>query len=258
MYKIRQHISALQPLFQALSFAWIALAAIALVASSVLAAFGVLPWVDLSLSVQGAPVDHAGIYAQLALTALAVSLCFYLPSHRRVLQLEHAHHRFALRMEDVARAYALAHAEDRKGLFHAASEFDAVKERMMHLRNHPDLETLEPDILEIAAQMSRVSCDLAQTYADEKVDRARDFLVQRQREVSVFQERLDHAKALHLDIRQWASQLDLDETVAQSQLDHLIAELEEILPEIQVSPTSRTQNDQGYAGVVRLPNLAAE
>ncbi|MFK7880487.1 DNA repair protein [Roseobacter sp.] len=258
MHLLRPHLSALQSILQAVSFAWIALAAVALVTCSVLAGFGLLPWIDLPLSLNDVPVQHAGTYAQLLLTALAVSLCFFLPSHRRVMKLEHAHHSFALRMEDVARAYALAHAADRRGLFHAASEFDAVKERMMHLRAHPDLETLEPDILELAAQMSRISCDLAQTYADEKVDRARDFLLQRQREMAVFQERLDNAKALHMDIHQWSNRLELDEAVAQSQLNHLIAELEEILPEIKRPKGSTATSEQNAGGVVRLANLAAE
>lgn len=258
MRLLQPHLSAVQSIFQAVSLAWITVAAIALLTSSVLAGFGILPWANLSLAFNGVQVEHAGLYAQLALTALVVSLCFFLPTNRRVMRLEHAHHRFALRMEDVARAYALAHAEDRRGLFHANSEFDAVKERMMHLRAHPDLEGLEPDILEVAAQMSRISCDLAETYANEKVDRARDFLVQRQREADVFQERLDHAKALHMDIHQWANRLELDEAVAQSQLDRLIADLEDILPEVQDRPRSGSQGQGKPAGIIRLSNLAAE
>ena len=52
---------------------------------------------------------------------------------------------------------------------------------------HPDLGALEPEILELAAQMSRISQDLAETYSDEKVDRARTFLQQRQQEIDTFQ-----------------------------------------------------------------------
>lgn len=236
---------------QTLSLVLITVSTVVLVVSSGMALAGFLPWIDLGLSLNGAPVPQAGIYAQLGLTALLLSMCFFVPTNSRVMRLEAAHHGFQLRMEDVAHAYALAHAADRKGVFQATAEYDAVKERMVHLRNHPDLGSLEPDLLEVAAQMSQISQYLAESYADEKVDRARDFLVQRQQEVDQFQERLDHAKALHCDIRHWLSRVEMDEAMAQSQLDQLVTDLEEILPEAKTKAP-------GTNRVVRLSKLAAE
>jgi len=56
------------------------------------------------------------------------------------------------------------------------------------------LSTLEPALLEVAAQMSHISRELATVYADEKIERARNFLKERQEEVNLFNSRLDQAK----------------------------------------------------------------
>ncbi|MFC2968339.1 hypothetical protein [Acidimangrovimonas pyrenivorans] len=71
-----------------------------------------------------------------------------------------------------ARALARAHGGDREGVFALSSEFDSMRERLTHLRKHPDLSGLEPELLELAAQMSHLSRDLARVYSDEKVARA--------------------------------------------------------------------------------------
>ncbi|WP_187428628.1 hypothetical protein ROLI_012770 [Roseobacter fucihabitans] len=258
MEQFRPALMMTRSLFQGFALALIAVATLVSVLFSGLALAGVLPWLELPLAINGVTLENGGAYAQAAMTLLLLSLCFFLPTNQRVMRLEAAHHSFSLRMEDIARAYAIVHSDDRKGLFQAPSEFDAVKERIVHLRDHPDLGSLEPDILEVAAQMSRISQDLAQSFSDERVDRAHGFLLQRQQEIETFQERLDHAKALHTDIRQWANRLDLDEAVAKSQLDRLIEDLEEILPEIKFAdsetPVANVQEDD----VIRLPRLAAE
>ena len=44
----------------------------------------------------------------------------------------------------------------------------------------------------------------AEVYSDEKVDRARAFLAQRQQEVKMIEERLDEAKVIANDIHNWA------------------------------------------------------
>ena len=64
-------------------------------------------------------------------------------------------------MWDVAQAYQAAHAADRDGVFNLPSEFDSVRERIEHLRRHPDLGRLKPEILELAAQISHESRELA-------------------------------------------------------------------------------------------------
>lgn len=258
MEQFRPALLVTRSVFQSFSLALVAGAAMISVIFSGLAAFGVLPWLELPLAINGVAIENGGVYVQLAVTVLLLSMCFFLPTNQRVLRLESAHHSFSMRMEDVARAYAIVHAQDRKGLFNAPSEFDAVKERIVHLRDHPDLGSLEPDILEVAAQMSRISQDLAQSFSDERVDRARGFLVQRQQEIETFQDRLDHAKALHADIRQWSNRLELDEAVAKSQLDRLIEDLEEILPEIKIQSAGDAEGKDAPESVIRLPRLAAE
>lgn len=112
------------------------------------------------------------------------------------------------------------------------SEFDSVRERMAYLRDHPDLAELEPSVLELASQMSHLSRDLARTYSESSVARARDFLIQRQQEIEEFNTRLDAAKATASEMRVWADKVALEESVAQAQLARLNAELVDILPEL--------------------------
>ncbi|MCV3272424.1 nucleotide exchange factor GrpE [Roseobacter sinensis] len=258
MQTMRPTLVATRTALQGAALTLICLATLAATTLSGLAAVGVVPWLELPLMINETAVPDGGLYLQLALTGLLLCLCVFLPTNRRVMQLESAHHSFSMRMEDVARAYATVHAADRAGAFQAPSEFDAVKERITHLRNHPDLGGLEPDILEVAAQMSRISEDLAQTYSDERMERAYDFLRQRQQEIDSFQERLDHAKALHDDIRQWANRLEVDEDIARAQLNRMAADLNELLPELDLSSSRSTNSPTAPDRVVRLSNVAAE
>ncbi|MEM6890464.1 MAG: DNA repair protein [Pseudomonadota bacterium] len=206
----------------------------------------------MPLTLGGAPIENGGVYVQFGVTFVLVALCFTVPVSQRILKLENSHRSFAISMEDVSRAYASAHASDREGVFQATSEFDAVKERIIALQAHSDLGSLEPDILEVAAKMSHVSADLAQAFSDDRVDRARDFLVQRQQEIDVFNERLDRAKALHADILQWARRVELDEAVARSQIERLAADLQDILPEIGSAGSTASSDNNG---VVRIPKI---
>lgn len=243
MDKVGPAFRVLTVLFQQVSLILMSLCAFCFFVWTVLASFGALPWLEIPIFFSGSPVEHAGMLTQTAITILLISVCFLAPTNYRVMKLEQAHHTFSIRMEDVARAYRFAHADDRKGLFHCRSEFDSVKERINHLNAHPDLTDLEPDIMEIAAQMSHVSQELAQTYSDERVERACDFLRQRQDEISRFEDRIDHAKAIHADIRQWANKIELDEAVARSQLARLIEDLNSVLPEIAGDELNRLRQD---------------
>ena len=183
------------------------------------------------------------MYAQIGLTVLAIGLCFYLPSNRRIMQLETSHRRFSIGMQDVARAYAAVHAADRQQTFQLSSEFDAVRERLAYLRDHPDLSTLEPALLEVAAQMSHISAELAQVYSDDKITRARGFLEQRQEEITLFNGRLDQAKAISTEMKQWLHEVELEESVCAAQLERLRAEMREVLPELGLERTLRTADD---------------
>tara|TARA_R110000744_G_scaffold159712_4_gene275845 strand:+ start:966 stop:1730 length:765 start_codon:yes stop_codon:yes gene_type:complete len=229
-------------LMQRAALAFFALTALGLLAATGMAATGRWPWIDLPLSWNGAPVPDAGMYAQIALTVFAVCLCFFLPSARRTMQLENAHRDFSINMTDITRAYGAVHAADRGDAFRFSTEFDAVRERLAYLRDHPDLSSLEPALLEVAAQMSHISKELAEVYSDERVNRARSFLEQRQYEVDQFNSRLDHAKSVSAEFRHWLTNVELEEAVAAAQLDRLRAEMREVLPELGLETIVATDN----------------
>ncbi len=223
-----------------------------------MAAFGQWPWISVPLRFGKDSVENAGLYVQVGLTVLALGLCFFLPSTRRIMKLETSHRRFSINMNDVARAYAAVHSADRANTFRLSSEFDSVRERLAYLRDHPDLSTLEPGLLEIAAQMSHISKELATVYADEKIDRARSFLRQRQEEVDQFNARLDQAKAITNEMKHWLHEVELEESVASAQLDRLRGEMREIMPELGIERTVPVDRMTPDAQVFKMPPKAAE
>ncbi|MBD3663520.1 DNA repair protein [Sulfitobacter aestuariivivens] len=245
---MRNITNILQFVMQRLAVVVFVAAALALLVATAMAAFGNWAWISIPMQYQGAPVENAGMYAQIGLTALAISLCFFLPSSSRVMQLENSHRQFSVGMQDVARAYAAVHAADRKQNFQLSSEFDAVRERLAYLRDHPDLSTLEPKVLEIAAQMSHMSAELAEVYSDDKISRARSFLEQRQEEIDLFNSRLDQAKGISTEMKQWVHEVELEESVCAAQLERLREEMATILPELGIEKTVQTLDielDQG-------------
>ncbi|WP_353611285.1 DNA repair protein [Roseobacter sp. AzwK-3b] len=235
--QVHSFLGVVQVVLHRLSMLVFLLSALTLTALTVLAALGHAPWLEFIVHIGGTPYDQAGHVAQIAITGLAVLLCVYLPSNWRILRLESSHRRFEIGMRDVARAYAMAHAADRDGLFQLSSEFDAVRERLAYLRDHPDLGALEPALLEVAAQMSHISRELAEVYSDDRVARARAFLTQRQQEVEAFNARLEQAKQTCRELKHWAHQVELEESVAVSQLTRLRDELQAILPEMGLEDT---------------------
>lgn len=171
-----------------------------------------------------------GVYLQIGVTVLLVAVATMIPTNMRMTALERSHRSFHIGMEDVARAYHLCHTADRAGVFTFSSEFDAVRARIAYLRDHPDLSRLEPEVLEVAAQMSQQSRHLADVYSDEKVTRAKAFLEQRQVEAEDQQQKI--VEALHAvhEIGKWAQQVDLEESVVASQLAQLDERLQLALP----------------------------
>lgn len=234
------------------------LSALTLLGATSMAALGQWSWVSLTVYFQGQPVPEAGMYAQIGLTVLAVSLCFFLPSNRRIMQLENSHRSFSIGMRDVAQAYHVVHAADRAQTFKLSSEFDAVRERLAYLRDHPDLSTLEPSLLEVAAQMSHISRELATVYADEKISRARSFLEQRQQEIELFNSRLTQAKGITTELKHWVHEIELEESVAAAQLDRLRTEMQEIMPELGLEMTVRSDPTALDNTIVDLQPKAAE
>lgn len=194
------------------------------------AAFGLAGWPDLTLLVGGQPVPMAGLWATLALILLLVLLCIFLPANARMARLERSHRAFAVSMDDVARAYRTAHAADRRGVFALASEFESVRARMDHLRKHPDLAHLEPELLQIAAQMSYESRDLARVYSEDRVERARAFLRQRQEEAQAYGDRIALARAACDELRRWLTDIEAEERQHQVQVKRLEDDLRVILP----------------------------
>ncbi|WP_264213131.1 DNA repair protein [Leisingera thetidis] len=233
-----------------LSFLMVCLAALAALAATGLSALGIWPWLSLQAGIGAGVSPQAGMAAQIMLTAVAVMLAFFLPASGRILALENSHRRFSLRMEDVLQAYQLAHAADRTGVFTLASEFDAVKERLAFLRTHPDLAGLEPDVLEVASQMSQVSQELADTYSDAKVARARTFLTQRQEELDTFKARLEDAQIIMHELRQWTRDVEIEESIAKSHLGRLRGELFELLPELSAQLQTPPDGSDPEAGSV--------
>ncbi|AXI46123.1 DNA repair protein [Sulfitobacter sp. SK012] len=231
-FKAYGHIA--QQILQWLAIGAFGISAIALTGTTLMAAFGQLRWIDLNLSYNGALLENAGMYAQIGLTALVIAMCFFLPTNRRVMKLETSHRDFNMSMRDVTRAYADVHANDRKEVFKMSSEFDAVRERIAYLRDHPDLSTLEPTVLEVASQMSQISNELAVVYSDDKVDRARKFLTQRQEEMATFKIRIDQAKLVSAELKQWQHEVEMEENLVHAQLDQLRTELQQILPELGI------------------------
>ncbi|MEO0381254.1 MAG: DNA repair protein, partial [Pseudomonadota bacterium] len=168
----------------------------------------------------------------------------------RMIQLETSHRRFELGVNDIARAYHSAHAADREGLFRTGEAFDDMRERIGFMREHPDFEKLEPEILELAAKMSYISRDLADAYSADRVDRARSFLKERQHEIDRFNDRLAHARAIHSEFSNWINRMELDENVARAQMERLLDELETMLPEL--SGPTHVPAITGTAKVTRL------
>ncbi|WP_299837856.1 DNA repair protein [uncultured Jannaschia sp.] len=219
--------------------------AIALTALTAGASAGLLSWPELAFSVGGTPMPRAGMMAQIALTAFVLVLVGYLPTSARVRRLELTNRDFRMSMDDVTRAYAHVHAADREGVFGLSREFDAMRDRIEWMRAHPDLVELEPDVLQVAAQMSVESHDLAQVYARDKVARARDFLRQRQQEIEEYRQRIAMAQANVAEIKRWTQAVDVEEALVEQQLDRLRRDLAEITDTLGLRETDRKRKVVG-------------
>ena len=236
MENLRAGLLKAQIYVQAGAMVLLVLIAIGLVIATLLAAFGAIPWPEVIVFWNTEQIVSAGMWMQVGLTALAVALCFFLPANGRILRLETSHRKFNVSMDDITRAYIAAHSGDRAGAFQLSDEFDQMRARLGFLRKHPDLGDLEPELLEIAAQMSFESRDLANRYSDERVNRARSFLQERQHELERFNDRLEHAKAINSEFKVWINRVELEESVAAAKMEGLLQELEEVLPELSSLP----------------------
>lgn len=205
-------------------------ASLAAVVYTCMSALGYAPWLEMTATFGGIAYTNAGMIIQIATTVALVALACVIPTNARVMALENNHRSFQLKMEDVAQAYHLCHTADRSGVFTMSSEFDAIRERMAYLRDHPDLEKLEPKVLEVAAQMSQQARHLADVYSDDKVSRAKEFLRQRQEEAEKQQDRIVEALHVTQELGKWAQQVELEESIVASQLSQLDERLQTALP----------------------------
>ena len=176
-------------LFQLFAAGVLAVAAFALLVVTMLAAAGVLPWLEVTATFGAAPVPWAGQALQIGGTVLLIVLASYLPASYRVTRLEHAHRRFEIDMDDVTRAYRAAHLADRAETFEMRREFDAVRERYRFLKEQPDFAEMDDMLLTIAAQMSEQSRELADKFSDKKIQRLQEQLRHRRQDVDALLDR---------------------------------------------------------------------
>jgi hypothetical protein len=216
--------------------------ALALLGATIAAALGLLPWISLPVAFGDAPVTDAGIYAQVGLTVLLLLLLGFLPSNARVRRLEVTNRDFHINMQDVAEAYHHCHQADREGVFTLGREFDAMRERISWMRQHPDLMELEHDVLQLAAQMSVESRELAEIYSEEKVGRARTFLSQRQKEVEGYRDRISMAQATVQEMKRWMQTISTEEGLAEKQLERLQKDLAEITDAMRLTGHDKPEN----------------
>ena len=245
MNETHRQVAVATSLLQQVSSFLLILAALGLTVLTGAAFAGLVPWPELPVAIGGVPYENAGTAAQVALTLLLLLLVGFLPSNARVRRLEVTNRDFHLSMDDVARAYAYVHAADREGAFELSREFDAMRERIDWMRDHPDLGELEPDILMVAAQMSVESKELAEVYSDEKVDRARTFLRQRQQEVEDYRQRISMAQATVQEIKRWMQAISVEEGLAEKQIDRLRKDLAEVTDAIKLTGHGRKDNVVG-------------
>ncbi len=241
--------------FHNFSIALIGLLSIAMAGLSIGAGFGLLPWLEISARFGDMDIANAGMLSQLAFTGFCIALAFFIPSNARIMALENSHRNFHITMRDVAHAYRESHEGDRRGMFKIGSEFDSVRERISYLRDHPDLAGLEPAVLEVASQMSHESRELAEVYSEEKVDRARLFLKQRQEEIEAFQENIRMAQLTTQQIKNWQLQVETEEGLVEKQLARLEADLAEIMPSLGMTIKPDAKEEEK---VVRIPQKAAK
>ena len=128
----RQFWSVAVQILNQVSMFFVAFAALASIAYTLLSALGVYPWLALSSSLGQVSGANTDMYAQIALTVIMVMVASFLPTASRMSLLENSHRRFQLNMEDVAKAYYYCHAADRSGVFEMSSEFDSVRERLVY------------------------------------------------------------------------------------------------------------------------------
>lgn len=224
----KQTLSGAAALAQALAMTLVFLAASVSLVATVLAFAGHLPWPAIAVSYGTIDLPWFGQALQIGVTALLFLLVATFPAARRVMRLETSHRRFEIGMDDITRAYRAAHMADRAEMFGMQREFDAVRERYKYLRELPELAEIDAELLTVAAQMSEQSRELAQSFSDEKVLRAKESLKQRLKDTETLQARIQGAHAAIREIRRLMDEVDIEESTVAAQMQRLREELAEL------------------------------
>jgi hypothetical protein len=220
---------------------------------TVLDASGQLHWQQLMHPIERYVVNDNGIVLQISICLFLVLAALLLSTLSRLARLERLQKTSALSLPDIATAYRLSHAADRKGAFALVGEFDQMRLRMDHLRNHPDLQDLQDDLLQIAAQMSMQTRDLARIYSDENVKGATDFLRQRQLDVQALSDQLTIARTTCDELLACSNTVDADDDQIRQHIEQLEHELKDILPSLGFSPIAARPR---HGNVVALQKAA--
>jgi hypothetical protein len=90
--------------------------------------------------------------------------------------------------------------------------------------------------------MSVESRELAEIYSAEKVERARNFLRQRQKEVEDYRERISMAQATVQEMKRWMQAVSVEEGLAEKQLERLQKDLAEIADAMKLTAQDGGRN----------------
>ena len=230
----------IQSVLQTTAMSGLVAAAVGLACLTALGAAGAVPMLSVPASFGTNGLD-TGPLLQTGAAVTLLALLALLPGTARVRRLEAAHRSFRVGMEDVTRAYWIAHAADRAGVFDLSREFDAVRERFEFLRQHVELSEHEPELLELAAQMSAEARDLARIYSDEKVARAEAMLIERKAEAERLTRLVDRAQHVSREIRRKLNDVEMDEDVLRSRIGALREEIESLWPELDTFAPGRRE-----------------
>jgi hypothetical protein len=253
LVKIFKHLHSGQSAVKKIAGRAAILLAVGFSIDTVLDATGQLPWKHLTDPIDSYIVKDNGIILQISICLFLVLAALLLSTLSRLARLERLQKTSALSLPDIATAYRLSHAADRKGAFALVGEFDQMRLRMDHLRNHPDLQDLQDDLLMIAAQMSMQTRDLARIYSDENVNGATDFLHQRQLDVQALSDQLTIARTTCDELRACTTTIDADDDQIRQHIEQLEHELKDILPSLGFSPIAARPR---HGNVVALQKAA--
>lgn len=132
---------------------------------------GWTPWVTWSLTFGETTITNAGMYAQILVSAVLILQAASVQDKVRLMHNEKTTILANQKYNDVSHAYDVCFQKDKTGFFKAKNQYDQVRERFNYLDDHPDLEHMTDDVLELAAMMATESSGLAEAFSDAKVQK---------------------------------------------------------------------------------------